>query len=127
MTKIKVVFHSCTQDSQDLGSDEHMVSRLFLSIIVEGKSTDNLHVDIKQTVGSDYASGPLEVGNVTGYRGPFNHAEFQRAAESYYREMVGASGRMIRVVGGGGVRMRNNTFMVEKSFEFEGSETVGGW
>jgi hypothetical protein len=127
MTKIKAVFHSCTQDSQELGSNQHMVSRLFLSIIVEGKSTDNLHVDIKQTVGADYASGPLEVGNVTGYRGPFNHAEFQRAAEAYYRKMVGASGGMIRVVGGSGVRMRNNIFMVEMSFEFEGSETAGGW
>jgi hypothetical protein len=127
MAKIKIVFHGCTQDSQDLGSDEHMVSRLLLSVVVEDQRTDGLHADIKQTVGSDYATGPLEVGGVVGYRGPFNHEEFRRAAEAYYRGLVGSTGSAIRVGGGGSIRMRNNTFRVEKVVEFEGNETLGGW
>jgi hypothetical protein len=126
MAHIKVIFHGCTQDSQDLGSDEHMVSRLFLSIVADDKRTDGLHADVKQTVGADYTSGPLEVGGVVGYRGPFNHEQFRRAAEDYYRSLVGANGA-IRVAGGGTIRMRDNTFRVEKTVEFEGDETLGGW
>lgn len=128
MARIRVTFHKCIQDSQDFGSDdEHMVSRLFFTVEAEGRAHQGLHADLKQTVGADYATGPIEVGPPVGYRGPFNQAAFARAAEAYYRGLVGAGGSGIRIEGASNVRMRNNTFLRQQTVEFEASGREGGW
>ena len=87
MPTARVVFDKGIQYSQDYGSDdEHMVSRIFFSIEVGGRRYDGLHVDVKQTVGSSYENGPIEVSSPKGsYKGPFNHEAFRAAAENYYR------------------------------------------
>jgi hypothetical protein len=122
---VKLTFHECVQDSQDYGSnDEHMVSRVFFTLEVDGKTVEGLHVDIKQSAGANYETGPIEVTPPHGahYRGPFNYAAFRDEVEKYYRGLVGAQGGGIRIVGSTNVRMRNNRFMVSKTVEFE----VGG-
>lgn len=127
MARMKVTFHRCIQDSQDFGSDEeHMVSRVFFTIETE-EQVYEAHTDLKQTVGSDYATGPIEVGRPVGYPGPFNHTAFANAAEKYFRGLVGAGGSAIRIEGARNVRMRNNTFVREHSVEFEVSGREGGW
>ncbi len=76
MSQISVTFHKLIQDSQDFGSDdEHMVSRVFFTIEVNDKSYPAVYCDLKQTVGSDFESGPIEVGTPQGvkYSGSFNY------------------------------------------------------
>lgn len=122
MAQVTVVFHRCIQDSQDFGSnDEHMVSRVFLTFEVNGDSYSGLYCDLKQTVGSSYECGPIEVGSLQGskYAGPFKYNEFRDAVERYYRSCVGSSGQGIRIgAGSTAIRMRNNTFDREERVPF---------
>lgn len=83
MAKARVVFDKLIQDSQDYGStDEHMVSRVFFTLELEGKTHNDLYADIKQTVGSSFEIASLEVSPPRGYAGPFNHEAFRKAAEA---------------------------------------------
>jgi len=127
MAKGRAIFRELLQDSQDLGSDdEHMVSRVFFDFEFEGAAHRGLHADIKQPVGSSYATAPLEVSKPANYKGPFNYAAFRNAVEAYYRGFVGAQGGGIRVGGGSNIRMRNNRFTKESTIEFN-VDSSGGW
>ena len=120
MKKCKVIFYTCIHDSQDYGSDdEHMVSRVFFDLEIDGKIFKDLCVDLKQTVGSDIETCIIEVGPPKGYSGSFNHIAFRDAAEKYYRTLVGSPGRVIHIEGGSNIHMRNNTLIQEMIFEFE--------
>jgi hypothetical protein len=128
MARAKVTFERLIQDSQDYGSDdEHMVSRVFFSLEVEGKEHQGLYANIKQPVGSSFETAPLEISKPVGYQGPFNHAAFSAATERYYRALVGAAGRGIRIDGGNNIRMRNNTFVQPGTAEFEIKASGGPW
>jgi len=97
MAHVRVTLEKCIQDSQEHGSDdEHMVSRVFFSVEADG-SRSNGHVDIKQTVGSDYETGPIEVGAPAGYAGPFNHDVFRGEVTAYFRDCVGSAASGIRL------------------------------
>ena len=125
MKTVKVTFYKCIQDSQDYGSDdEHMVSRIFFILETDAKA-DKGYVDIKQCVGSSYESGPIEVCPPEGSRGPFNYQAFRNGVEDYYRSLVGANGRGIRISGGS--NMRNNTFLQSKTIEFQVREADLAW
>ena len=128
MSKAKIHFQRLIQDSQDYGSDdEHMVSRVFFQIDIDGQVHPNLYADVKQTVGSSFEEGPLEVSRPVGYRGPFDHAVFSTVVEHYYRGLVGASGSGIRISGGANIRMRNNTFVQQATAEMDVSTSGGPW
>lgn len=119
----RINFHKCIQDSQNFGSDDdHMVSRVFFSLEINGQNFKNLHADIKQLVGSDYESGPIEVGHPEGYEGHFNYQAFRDEVEMYYRSMVGSGGSGINFSEGTNIRMRNNQFTQEKIVEIEVGE-----
>ena len=121
MKTVKGTFHRCLQDSQELGSDnEHMVSRVWFTLKINDREFEDLHADLKQTVGSDFESGYIEVGPPQGYDGPFNHEAFRDAATKYYLGLVGSGGEGIRVVPGAHhTRMQHNEFTFEMKFEFE--------
>ena len=130
MPTATVHFHKVIQDSQDYGSDdEHMVSRVFLTLEAGGKTYPNLTVDIKQTVGATFETSPLEVGPPKGYRGSYNYAAFRELVEQYYRGLVGKKGRSIGMPGVGGsyIRMRNNTFNQPHTATFEYTDTSAAW
>jgi len=128
MSKAKVAFHKLIQDSQEYGSDdEHMVSRAFFSIELDGTVTNDAYVDIKQSVGSDFETSPLEISKPHNYKGPFNHEEFSKFTENYYRGLVGSKGSGIHISGGGNIRMQNNTFVQEAKAEFEVSNESPAW
>ena len=112
----------CVQDSQEYGStDEHMVSRVFYSIDVDGVSKGDDYSDIKQIVGSAYSSDNMEVSPPHEYRGPYDHNTFSNEIAGYFCKCVNSSGAMISL-GTANVRMRNNTFVMPYHFQFE----VGG-
>lgn len=124
----KVTFHKIIQDSQELGSDDqHMVSRVFFDLEVGGQLHTGLYSDLKQIVGSDIETAPLEVGAPQGYSGPFNHEAFTAEVEKYYRKEIGSSGSAIRIAKGSKVRMRDNTIICCVVVYFKISKNGGGW
>jgi hypothetical protein len=128
MANALVKFTRLIQDSQDYGSDdEHMVSRAFFDLTIGENTYENLSVDIKQQVGSNFETSPLEISKPNGYNGPFNHQAFQGAVEKYYRSLVGSSGSGIRIVGATNIRMRNNTFMQEMNTQFSVQKDGSAW
>ena len=129
MATMRITFQQLIQDSQDYGGDDdHMVSRAFFAIAVDGNNVGDHHADIKQTVGSDIESTPLEISNPPEYHGPFSYEAFRQAVENYYRSLVGTTGRGIRIGAGvTGLRMRNNTFVKTSSVEFEVSDQGSIW
>lgn len=60
MPAARVTLHRIRQDSQELGSDdEHMASRIFFALGVDGERYEGLHADVKQPVGSSFKDTPL--------------------------------------------------------------------
>lgn len=124
----RITFNKCIQDSQDFGSnDEHMVSRVFFVLEVEGRSHTGLYADIKQSVGGNFDVDRIEVSRPERYRGPLNYEAFRNAVENYYRGLVGSQGTGIRISGASNVRMRNNTFIREACYDFEIPDGGVGW
>jgi hypothetical protein len=124
MSKANVIFNKLIQDSQDYGSnDDHMVSRVFFTIEVDGNSPQECYVDIKQSVGSDIETSPLEVSKPVGYKGSFDYGELREAVEGYYRSLIGSQGSGINISGGSNIRMRNNTFIQKKQILLEVSNS----
>jgi len=120
MSKAKVIFHECIQNEQELCvPDEMMVSRVYFTLEVEDKKYEGLSATLKQTVGSNYKLGLIEVGRPEGYDGVFNHDEFRKCATNYYIDLIGSHGTGIRVEGGRNIVMYNNRFKKEMICEFE--------
>jgi hypothetical protein len=120
MSKAKVIFYQCNQDSQEYGSDdEYMVSRIFFTLEIGEERFEGLCADIKQTAGSDYDTAPIEVSQPHGYEGAFNHHAFRDCAEKYYRSCVGSETTGIEIEEGVRIRMYNNVFKKEMVCEFE--------
>jgi hypothetical protein len=134
MARVTGQFFHLHQDSQEYGSDDqHMVSRVFFSMAVDGrpvldadKGPRKLYADVKLPVGGDYLASVLEVGRPAGYRGPWNHEAFAAAATTYVHTCVGPGARGISFAGAATVRMRDNHFAMLVPFEFEVPETAGG-
>lgn len=122
-----VTMTELAQISQDFGSDEHMVSRVYFDIAIEGHGYPGLHVDVKQTVGSSFETAPLEVSSPVGYRGPMNHDALRAAVESYYRSHFGLLGRSIRVGADSEARIRNNRVRDRVQVQFEVPKGDAGW
>ena len=121
MSKANITFYKCVQDSQDFGSDdETMVSRVFFTLEIGEERYEDLYANLKQTVGADYETGPIEVGPPQGYDGPFNQEAFRDCAVRYYRSCFGLWATRIGIrKDAKGSRMFNNLFMNEMACEFE--------
>lgn len=134
MAQVRAIFRECIQDSQEYGSnDEFMVSRVWVGIEVDGEDRGEYIADLKQTVGSDYETGAIEVGlpvevgsGGKKYSGPFSYDDFRRAAEQYFRQLVGPNARGIRLGGKGKVRMQGNRFVMQSVAEFEAADVPPG-
>lgn len=128
MKTAKVTFKKCIQDSQEYGSDdEHMVSRIFFDVDIDGEKYEELCVDVKQTVGSDFETSPLEVGIPKDYQGALNYQAFRQAVEAYYRSLVGSQARGIRISGGANIRMHDNIWEQTTVVEFPVQYSDKGW
>jgi len=121
-----VTFRELHQDSQEYGSDdEHMVSRVRVDIAVDRNDRGSFTVNLKQTVGSDFETGLIEVTRPadakTGkpYAGPFDQERFADEARKYFRGLVGSQGRGIKIgPGSKSIRMRDNRYVSQKVVEF---------
>lgn len=128
MSIVRVNISHCIQDSQEYGStDEHMVSRVFGDISVDGENKGEFYSDIKQIVGSAYSSENLEVARPPAYSGPFDHQAFSHGMKDYYLRLVNSSGAIVTLGGAKGVRMSGNRFEISSQFEFEAEGPSAGW
>jgi hypothetical protein len=121
MPNFTVKFHKMIQDSQEFGSnDEHMVSRVFFTLMVDGKSVGECSANVKQTVGSEiFNNAEIEVSSPNEYNGPFNHLGFSEVVQQYLNRLIGIQGRGIQIRGKvPRVRMQKNTFAYEAEYTF---------
>jgi hypothetical protein len=122
-TSVELTFEGCVQDAGEYGSDdEWMVSRLFFWVRREGAPPANfgedlirvagyrfaririeppvgytgpmLYAEVRQRVGNDFETGPVEIGRPSG--GALDQSAFARAALDYFRSVASDTGRMLR-------------------------------
>lgn len=120
MAIAKVTFKQINQNIQEYKTDdEHMWSMISFDLEINGQKYTYLSVLVKQTIGSDFDTAPLEVGPPQGYGGAFNHDAFRVEVEKYYRGLIGTEGTGIHMEDGSNIMMYNNIFVQEKVVEFE--------
>jgi len=127
MPKVRVTFKECIQDSREYGTDdEFMVSRVSVDIAVDRTDQGGFIADLKQPVGTDFDTGPIEVGRPhevgthKPYPGPFDQARFAEAATTYFRELLGSEGWALKLrPGSAKIRMQGNRFVSKKVVEFD--------
>ena len=133
--KTTITFTKCFEDVQDVGTEggkeDRMVSRLFFTLPVAGKIYE-MRMEIRQPHGFDFADTdqfPIETSLPEGgFKGPWHHESLNKAAEDYYRSIVGATGRMINFGPGmKNMRMKNNATTMSKQFEIELPDRGGTW
>lgn len=144
---VELTFEGCVQDAGEYGSDaDWMVSRLFFWIRREGAPSADfaedlrrvagyrfaririeppegytgpmLFAEVRQRVGDDFETGPLEIKPPLGPGASLDPSAFARAATDYFRSVASDTGKMVRGEDGhpldGGlretahVRLRNN-------------------
>jgi hypothetical protein len=128
MPLVRINISHCIQDSQEYGStDEHMVSRVFHRITVDGVPKGDSHCDIKQIVGATYSSEDMEVGLPYNHQGPFNHQVYTDEIKGYFSRLVNSSGATISLGKAQKVRMRNNRFDIPYQFEFQAGRPTASW
>ena len=99
----------CIQDSQEFGStDDHMVSRVFMRLTLNGEGQGETYSTIKQAVGDPSF---IEVTSPVGYNGPFDHQEFTSKLTDYFNGLS-----MINVGRSVNVRMLNNLHVKPLTF-----------
>lgn len=122
MPKAKINFHRIIQDTQNYAcfqnDEDHMVSRIFFTLEVNGSKYKDLMVEIRQPYGTNFETEPIEVSKPIGYNGPWNHNAFSDLCDVYFRKAVGSEAVGIRIKGQN-IRMRNNVFNMHDCCEFE--------
>jgi hypothetical protein len=115
-----IEIHECIQDDQTLGADNvGMTSRVRFDIQVGDKQYSDCWVEVTQSFGVDFETGPLMVGTPKGYpaESPWNTKEFSAEVEKFYRAIVSGDGHGIRLRSAArGNRLRNNR--VTTSYRF---------
>jgi hypothetical protein len=73
--------------------DENQIGSLIeFDLKIGDECLRDLSVEVRQLIGTDFQSQPLEVGRVIGYDGPWNYEEFREFCGRYYRDVIGSSG-----------------------------------
>lgn len=132
MSKASVIVHKCIQDIHNVsGNDSVVMSKVFFSVSYDGHIYNNLDVTISQNFGIDYSNDPLEVHQVEELDINLDYGKFSDEIENYYRSLVGSSDSsgMINIGSGvNGLRMRDNTFLKEYTFDINVIEPQSsGW
>ena len=76
-----------------LEPDESKIDSLVeFDFTIDDEVSRDLKAEVRQQNGTDFQSHPLEVGQVISYNGPWNHDEFQKFCEKYYRDVIESCG-----------------------------------
>lgn len=119
MKKILLNFKKIQQTSHNIRSDDdHMTATIILDITFDGTTYSDCTANIKQIIGSNYESEPLEISKVEGYKGPINRQNFAFIVQDLYFNLVGSQGGAIRVgKDASNVEMKNISFMINRTYE----------
>jgi hypothetical protein len=156
---ISLTFEGCIQDAQEFGSDDvWIVSRVFFWIREEGALLGDFaadlrrvagdkfdrmrisaplqytgpmaYADLRQRVGEDFETGPIEVAPPVSAPVSLDQAKFSEQAIAYFRGFATESGTMMRVDEGrllrGGtrpsahVRLSHNVRVKRRTVRLEG-------
>ena len=118
-----VVFERFLQDTQTFEffeqSEDHLISKVFFTLDVEGNHFDDMYVEVRQPFGTRFEDDPVEVSRAFGsYEGNWNHQVFADLVEAYVRQLIGSRGSGIRIEGGSNVRTQDNSFIFQQEAEF---------
>jgi hypothetical protein len=72
--------------------DDHIDSLIEFDLKIGNHRLKDLNTQVRQANGTDFQIEPLEVGNIIGYNGPWNHEEFREFCQKYYRDVIGSTG-----------------------------------
>jgi hypothetical protein len=73
--------------------DENQIGSLVeFDLKIGDECLRDLSAEVRQLIGTDFQTQPLEVGKVIGYEGPWNYEEFREFCGRYYRDVIGSSG-----------------------------------
>jgi hypothetical protein len=72
--------------------ESHIDSLIEFDLLIGSERLRDLSAEVRQLNGTDFRRQPLEVGNVIGYDGAWNHDQFREFCEEYYRDVIGSSG-----------------------------------
>lgn len=93
MAMATVTFRRCIVNSPEYGGDaQHLGSRIYFDLDIDGHEHPNLYADVKQAIGVAADEEFLEVTEPQGYTGPLNLPVFEGLVEFYYRHVIGAQG-----------------------------------
>ena len=125
MAIVTVTFRRCLVNAPEYGSDDnHVGSRVFFDLHLEGREFVNVYVDVRQVTREGAEREPLIVTPPRGYDGPLDVHVFQSLVEFYYRHAVGGASGLF---GGRGLGMRLTDWVIEQDvrvrFEVSGAET----
>ena len=121
MTRAIINFIKLKQDFPEYGSNEqYMVSRVFFDLNVDGKSYTNLYSNIKQKIGSNFESEPLDISAPVGYDGKLNFEVFRAIVDTYIRSLIVNGEKCFnKVVAPSHIRMYGNTFESQLKVPFD--------
>ena len=72
-------------------NENEIDSLIEFNLKIGDQRSRHLSAEVRQRNGTDFGSQPLEVGNVIGYDGPWNHEEFRAFCGRYYCDVIGTS------------------------------------
>jgi len=132
--KSRIAFTKCVLNIQKVNSsadDDRMVSRLYFTLNVAGKNYE-MQMEIRQPPGFVYSDAdqyPIETSLPQGdFKGPWHHDSLNKAAEDYYRGIIGAKGSLFFGSEAKKLTMSNLIFTDSKKYDIiipdKGS---GGW
>jgi hypothetical protein len=125
MKMVTVNFEKLIQNTQSIEpkdpNKKELQSEVVFTLDVDGKRYPEMSAVLRQPAGTDYATEPIEVENPTGsYQAKtWDHNRFRDIVEDYYRGIIGSQGRGIKTGPGSQIEMRNNLFVMPKSYKFE--------
>jgi hypothetical protein len=128
MMNIQVNFEKVDQAYQEIGNNsDAMIGAVYFNIIFNGKSIKS-YSNIKQEAGGSYPDCAIEASKPYGFKGPFNHTQFQQEVENYFKSLIGPNGRCIRLVAGSKFTGNNNKFLVPKQIYLDVDDNfAAGW
>lgn len=121
-----ITFRRCLVNASACESDEdHVGSRVFFDLNIEGQAFGNVYVDVRQVIREGAEHEPLVVTPPQGYDGPFNFRVFQGLVAFYYRQAVGGTWGMGGMQGLGR-RLKDWAIEQEMRVEFEVDDGEAG-
>ncbi len=113
----RIILHKVVQDALEFGSTETVsVSRVFFDLEGDGKTFEDLYVDVEEPADGEHHTEEISVG---AFQSPveLERGAFEDAVRSYYQSLVTSAGYGKHLAKGKGFRTHGDTLSLEKVLE----------